>query len=260
MPEPLFIHHPRLEELRAEVRAIEASGRVGTAGSLPFGIEEMDSRLPGGGLAIAALHDLTGSNSSLNDDAAATLFAAGIAARTLKPGGQVLWVIRRRDLFAPALALAGLAPERLIYAECGRDEDALAVMEEGLRHGGLCAVVGEIGRAGMTATRRLQLAAEDSATMALMLRRWRRGGEDPLAAPSAAASRWRIGCVPSLDLPARGIARPRWLVELVRQRGGQPHSWIMEGTDEAGRLALPAGPAHRPASADRRERPARHAA
>ena len=122
------------------------------------------------------------------------------------------------------------------------------------------AVVGEIGRASMTATRRLQLAAEDNATMVLMLRRWRRGGEDPLAVPSAAASRWRIGCVPSLELPTQGIARPRWLIELVRQRGGQPHHWIMEGTDEAGRLALPAGPSHRPAAADRRERSARHAA
>jgi protein ImuA len=260
MPAPLLTHHPRLEDLRAEVRAIEASGRSRTAESLPFGIDEIDAKLPGGGLEIAALHELTGSSSSLNDDAAATLFAAGIVARTLTKEGQLLWVMRQRDLFAPALAQAGLPPGRIIYAECGRDEEALAVVEEGLRHGGLCAVVGEIGRASMTATRRLQLAAEDNATMALMLRRWRRGGEDPLAVPSAAASRWRIGCVPSFDLPTQGIARPRWQIELVRQRGGQPHSWIMEGTDEAGRLALPAGPSHRPAAADRRERSARHAA
>lgn len=249
-----------LDALRAEVRAIEASRRGAGSKTLPFGIDPIDRKLAGGGLATAALHELAGNSNSLNDDAAATLFAAGVAARTQSNGGTVLWVLRRRDLFAPALARAGLPPNRLIYAECARDEDALAVIEEGLRHGGLAAVVGEVGRAGMTATRRLQLAAEDSATMALVLRRWRRGGDDPLAAPSAAATRWRIGCVPSLELPTSGIARPRWRIELARQRGGQPHHWIMEGIDEAGRLALPAEPAHRSAAADRRHGAARQVA
>ena len=45
------------------------------------------------------------------------------------------------------------------------------MMEEGLRHGGLAAVVGEVSRVAMPSTRRLQLAAEESGTMALMLKR-----------------------------------------------------------------------------------------
>jgi protein ImuA len=40
------------------------------------------------------------------DGAAAALFAAGIAVRTR---GRVLWCVTRQDLFAPALAAAGLA-------------------------------------------------------------------------------------------------------------------------------------------------------
>lgn len=210
----------------------------------------MDHRLAGCGLPVGALHELTGASSSLNDDAAATLFGAGIAARlTTEGGGSVLWVLTRRDLFAPGLAQVGLAPDRLIYAECRNDEEALAVMEEGLRHGSLGAVVGEVGRMTMTATRRLQLAAEDRGTLVLALKRWRRGGEDPLGAPSAAATRWRIGCVPSQELAVTGIARSRWRIDLVRQRGGPPHQWIMEGVDEAGCLALPAEPQHRTAAA-----------
>src|SRR5437763_2490987 len=226
--------------LRAQVRAIESSGDANAALCIPFGIPEVDGKLAGGGLAIAALHELTGANSTLSNDAAATLFVAGIAARRAERHGHVLWVLKRRDLFAPALARAGLPPNQIIYAECHHDEEALAVMEEGLRHGSLSAVVGEIGRVTMTATRRLQLAAEDNGTTALMLRRWLRSGEDPLTSPSAAVTRWRVGCVPSMELPVRGIGRPRWNVELVRQRGGPPHHWILEGTDEAGRLALPA--------------------
>ena len=134
----------------------------------------------------------------------------------------MLWALARRDLFAPGLAGAGLAPDRILYAECGRDEDVLAVMEEGLRHGGLAAVVGEVGRAAMPATRRLQLAAEEGGSPALMLRRWRGGGEDPLVIPSAAVTRWRLACAPSSPLAVAGIGRPRWHLALARQRGGAP--------------------------------------
>jgi protein ImuA len=156
--------------------------------------------------------------------------------------GTILWAMSRPDLFAPGLALAGLGPERILYAECGRDEDVLAVMEEGLRHGGIAAVVGEIGRATMASTRRLQLAAEEGGTTALMLKRWRRNGEDPLGLPSAAVTRWRIAPAVSAPLPVAGVGRARWHVALARQRGGEPHEWIMEACDEKGRLALPALP------------------
>lgn len=247
----------RLEAVRAQVRAMEAALCPGQ--SLPFGVPEIDQRLAGG-LPIAALHEATGTTRELNDDAAATLFVAGIAARRATAADTVLWVLARRDLFAPALAQAGLLPGQVIYAECRRDEEALAVMEEGLRHGSLAAVVGEIGRAPMAATRRLQLAAENSGTTALMLKRCRQGRDDPLAPLSAAVTRWRIGCVPSQALPVSGIARPRWKIELVRQRGGPPHQWIMEGVNEAGRLALPAEPSHGPAAADRWEAAVRHVA
>ena len=233
----------RLAALRAEVRALESLGAARSGEVLPFEIDGVDSRLAGGGLAAAALHEAAGDRSSLADDAAASLFVAAIAARR---AGPVLWALSRRDLFAPGLARAGLAPDRIFYAECGSNEDVLAVMEEGLRHGGLAAVVGEASRVAMASTRRLQLAAEESGTTALMLKRWRRSGEDPLGAPSAAATRWRIACAPSAELPVAGIGRPRWHVTLARQRGGEPHHWTMEGPDEQGRLALSAEPQHGP--------------
>jgi protein ImuA len=234
----------RLAALRAEVRAIESTSTGEDRECLPFGIGAIDDRLAGGGLAVAALHEAAAERPGVSDEAAATLFLASVAARR---EGTVLWALARRDLFAPGLAFAGLAPERVLYAECRCDEDVLAVMEEGLRHGGLAAVVGEVRRAAMAPTRRLQLAAEEGGTMALMLRCWRKGGEDPLAAPSAAVTRWRLGCAPSAELPAPGIGRPRWRLALARQRGGEPHNWIMEGPDAKGRLALFAGPGDRAA-------------
>jgi protein ImuA len=238
----------RLAALREQVRALES-----VAGQkreyLPFGIEAVDSRLGGAGLPVASLHEAAGERPGPGGEAAATLFLASIAARR---SGPVLWALGRRDLFAPGLAGVGLAPDRVLYAECGRDEDVLAVMEEGLRHGGLAAVVGEVSRAPMPATRRLQLAAEEGGTLALMLRRWRGSGEDPLAPPSAAVTRWRLACLPSSPLPVAGIGRPRWHLTLARQRGGAPFEIILESPNAEGRLALPAHFEHRPGEGERR--------
>jgi protein ImuA len=249
----------RLATLREEVRAITATThRDGVRPVLPFGVETLDERIAEGGLLTGGLHEIAGATSAIADDAAATLFVAGIAARAGGEQANILWAFGRRDLFAPGLAQAGLGPNRLIHAEAGRDPDILAVMEEGLRHGGLAAVIGEVGRIGMTATRRLQLAAEEGGTIALLLRRWRRGTADPLVESSAATTRWRIAGAPSEPLPAAiadaGIGRARWHVELVRQRGGEPFSCILGGCDAEGRLALSAESRDRSAAPERRRK------
>lgn len=91
---------PAIESLRAQIEKIEGRGRR-VKSVLPFGITEVDLRLPGGGLTLGALHEVAGGGNGVVDGAAAALFVAGIAARTR---GKVLWVITRPDLFAPALA------------------------------------------------------------------------------------------------------------------------------------------------------------
>jgi len=215
---------------------------------LPFGIADIDSRLPGGGLTLGALHEIAGGGNGAVDGAAAALFAAGVAARTR---GKVLWVITRPDLFAPALAQAGLAPDRVIYVEAGNDKTVLACVEEGLRHGGLGAVVGEVARLDMTASRRLQLCAEGSGTIGIALRRWRRQTEaSDFGQPTAAATRWRVSVMPSAALPVPGVGRHRWLLELIRARAGESADFEVEACDDSGRLALPAELVHRPASAE----------
>jgi len=233
--------------LRAQIEKIEGRGRRAKS-VLPFGITDIDSRLPGGGLTLGALHEIAGGGNGAVDGAAAALFAAGVAARTR---GKVLWVITRPDLFAPALAQAGLAPDRVIYVEAGNDKTVLACIEEGLRHGGLGAVVGEVARLDMTASRRLQLCAEGSGTIGIALRRWRRQTEaSDFGQPTAAATRWRVSVMPSAALPVPGVGRHRWLLELIRARAGESADFEVEACDDSGRLALPAELVHRPASAE----------
>lgn len=235
----------QLAELRETLRAIEGDGHRRRP-VLPFGVGVIDERLGGGGLRLDALHEVAAAGPHWGDDAAAVLFIAGIAARAW---GPVLWVVRRRDLFAPGLYQAGLDPTRVLYAEARDDAELLALMEEGLRHRGLGAVIGEARRVSTPATRRLQLAAEGGRTIALLLRQHGREGADPLEVPSAAVTRWRVAGAPSAPLPHEGLGTAHWALSLVRQRGGDPFDMIVEASDETGRLALPAQLVDRPGAA-----------
>nr|WP_256731628.1 protein ImuA [Sphingomonas sp. dw_22] len=241
-----------LKQLRETLSGLETGG-FRRRPALPFGIGAIDSRLADGGLRLDALHEIAGGGSDMADDCAATLFMAGIAARAW---GPVLWVVRRRDLFAPGLAQVGLEHKRLIYAEAADDAELLAIMEEGLRHRGLGAVIGEARRADMTATRRLQLAAEGGRTIALLMKRHAREGSDPLRVPSAAVTRWRVACAPSSPLPVAGVGRARWRLTLVRQKGGEGFEQLVEACDATGRCALPAALGHRKAAAGGADRQA----
>lgn len=241
---------PSRSALVARLRELASGESVRTRGdTLPFELSAIDGRMATGGLDRSALHEVAPASTSLADEAAATLFLAGLGGRLAASGGTVLWVVTRFDLYAPGLAQAGLRADCLLYAQ-GRDEaECLALAEDGLRHGSLAAVIVEVKRAPMVAARRLQLAAQAGGTPALLLRRWTKSDRCSLAEPSAAATRWRVGSAPSAPLPYRGVGRGRWRVELVRQRNGAPMSLIVDACDDTGRLGLPAATADRASAA-----------
>lgn len=241
---PPTTDRPRAEQLAA-LRAEVAHSQSARGPILAFGLDALDERLADHGLDGAGLHEVAAVSAALSDDAAATLFVAGIAARFAGAGATVLWALTRFDLYAPGLEQVGLGPERILYAQGRKDSEVLALAEDGLRDGALACVVAEVKAADQTATRRLQLAASEGRTPMLLYRRHRARDRCPLTAPSAARTRWRIGCAPSGPLPYPGVGRARWGVELVRQRGGNPFSLELEACDDTGCLALPAAAADR---------------
>jgi protein ImuA len=246
-----FQSRPTAEALDA-LRAMVAGVAAARGPVLPFGVALLDDSLAGGGLDGAGLHEIAGASASWGDDAAATLFAAGIAARfASEPGVSALWALTRFDLYAPGLEQAGLGPERVLYAQGRDDKDLLAMCEDALRDGAFGCVVAEVKAADQTATRRLQLAASEGRTPMLLYRRYRRSGQCPLTDPSLAMTRWRIGARASPPLAMPGVGRSRWSIELVRQRGGPPFSLELDACDDQGRLALPAAARDRATPADR---------
>lgn len=237
-----------IADLRERISALEKVSKQ-KAGCLPFGVPEIDAVLPGSGLSYGALHEFAGGGSGTVDGAAAALFVAGIAARTK---GPIVWCLTRPDLFFPALAQVGLHPDRVIFVESDKEEDVLANMEEGLSFGGLGAVVGELVRLPMVGSRRLQLAAERTGTMALAVRRWRRQTEaSDFGQPTASTTRWRVSVRPSGELPVPGVGRSQWFVELMRVKAGECAEFLVRACDEQGRIDLSTGSADRSDTAGR---------
>ncbi len=224
--------------LRARIAGIE---RGGARRSVSLGLDALDAVLPDGGLARGAVHGVAGNT--------AAGFAAMVAGRL---DGAVLWCVEAADraaLYGPGLAAFGLDPERLVVARCRGRAELLWAMEEGLRSRALAAVIGAPpGTVDLTASRRLQLAAEAGRTLGIVLDT---GGAGRFAA-SALDSRWRIDAAPAGD--AAGL---RWRVALERCRGGaqgapQGAHWMVERHEETGDFTVAAALADRPAAAPRR--------
>ena len=243
-----------VEALRAQIATAERGGRrCSPAPAVPFGIAAIDRHLPAGGLLLGAVHELQASGPDVEVGAAPALFAAGVLAQ--RPG-PVVWIGRSGGVFAHGLLQAGLDPRRVVFVDAGKA--VLLAMEEALRHPDIAGVVCELeGRLDLVTSRRLQLAAEGSQVLGFLIRRSRRFNDPAFNQPSAAMTRWRVGTMPSPpalqhapDTP--GLHRPLWRLELLRCRGGEGASWIVEGADAQGRLAVAAVLANRPAASAQR--------
>ncbi len=164
---------------------------------------------------------------------ALALDAAGVEEERL-----FLWVQDARALklsgrpYRPGLP-AGLR-HRLIHVAAKSPEDALFALEEGLRCRDLAFVLGELAgnpRAlGLTASRRLSLAAEKHGTPLWLVRL------DARRDLSSARMRWSARAAPSL--PPRwnpeAPGTPVWHAELFRARNHPPGEWVLR--EEGGKL------------------------
>lgn len=89
-----------IADLQEAIERIEGGGRRHSA-VLPFGVPSIVDRLPRGGLAYGAIHEIAGGGVYAVSGTASAAFAAGISGRTT---GQVIWWLSRPDIFAPGLA------------------------------------------------------------------------------------------------------------------------------------------------------------
>ena len=239
---------PHITPLRTGRLALAAAlirGRLTTGHDDPArtrtGAADIDAALPWGGLP-PGLHEIA----AAYGDAAKTGFAMSLIGRRL---GPVLWCRSRRtaleagDPYGPGIAGLGLSPDRLILVEAAKPAELLWALEEGARTKGLAAAVVDGVTPDLTASRRLQLAAEAGGGLVFLLATGRQ------TASSTALTRWFAASAPSRP-EAEGPGRPCWKIELWRCRGGgQTRDWMVEWDDAALSLSVVSPMAERPLAA-----------
>jgi protein ImuA len=219
--EPMEQHLSRLRRAIATSEALPEETRP-----LALGVAGIDAAL-GGGLACAALHELSATPLHLGAAAGFALTLSALSAFSEK-AKQVLWITtdfgmrETGALYGPGLDLIGLDTERLLVAHVAKPVDALFTMEEALKCRALSTVVAEInGETDLTATRRLTLAAREGGALGLLLR------HKPSRSPSAAHTRWQVSGAPSVPDEFGGLGRTAFTLSLLRNRRGPCGTWTL---------------------------------
>jgi protein ImuA len=190
-----------------------------------LGLGSIEEAFPNGVFPVGAIHEMVCHTSE--QGAASSGFIAGILSLLMKQGAACIWISVARKLFPPSVMAFNTEPDRMIFIDLQKEKDVLWVTEEALKCEGLAAVVVELQDISFAESRRLQLAVENSKVTGFILR------NDPRkAGASTCVARWQISPVPSETedgLP--GIGFPRWQIDLLKVRNGNPGSWQLEWSD-----------------------------
>lgn len=212
-----------IAQLKKEIFSLQSITPV-FSHSLPFtGLEFINLAFPQGIFPLAAIHEFV---SDSNETASATSgFLAGLLSSIMNKSGLVIWINTTHAIFPPALKYFGVSPDKIIFIHLKKEKEIQWVMEESLKCKGLSAVVSEMNGLSFTASKRLQLAIEESGVTGFVIR-----NNSHNLHPTACVTRWRITSLPGGSLPVGmpGVGFPRWNVELLKVRNGKPGKWEVE--------------------------------
>jgi len=204
---------PQSRELEAllEHPAIWCGRSAARVATRSTGYAELDAALPGGGWPAQGLVEILTSRSGVGE--IQLLVPLLVQSGQLAPPRWAAWVAPPFEPYAPALVAAGvpLAQQLII-----RTAQPLWAIEQALSSGGCAMVLGWPGpRPGITALRRLQLAAQRGGTPAFLFR--------PLGeATCSSIAELRIVCEP-LPMAQPGVrpgTQPGAQLQLLKSRGG----------------------------------------
>jgi protein ImuA len=218
-----------IDRLRKEILLLQGF-QPPSAATVDMGLGPVMTAFPGSVFPTGAIHELVAAGPQ---GASVTGgFVAGLMASLMRSGSAALWISCKRRIFPPALKVFGIEPDHIIFIDLRNEQEVLWATEEALKCEGLAAVVGEIKELDFTASRRIQLAVEQSRVTGFILR------HDPrYLNTTASVARWKIGSLPSKPIGEMpGLGFPRWNIELERIRNGHPGNWQLEWS--AGRFQV----------------------
>ncbi len=154
-------------------------GRGGhpASATLATGLDELDQALPGGGWPLGALIEIMLERHGLGELKLLMPALARLSREAAHHSQQrwIVWVAPPFVPYAPALASYGLELNRQLWVHPQRssidgNSEVLWAMEQALRSGSSAAVLAWVERTDNTVLRRLQLAAEEGSSLAVLFR------------------------------------------------------------------------------------------
>jgi protein ImuA len=195
-----------IQELRHQIAQFEGPKRVVDQQPVSTACAALDRLLPHGGLLRGTLVEwLAGGEGG----GAATL-AFQTAREACRNAGALVVIDRSREFYPPAAIRLGLAPAQIVVVQPTTQQDWIWAMDQALRCPAAAVTLAWVDRLDGHAFRRFQLAAEQAATLGLLVR--------PAAArhePSWADVRLLVE-----PLPSAGIDGRRLRVHVLRCRSG----------------------------------------
>lgn len=211
-----------LNRLQQEIFPLQGLRHAPAAGDVQMGLGPMEAAFPNSVFPTGAVHEFI--SDDMSGAAATGGFVAGLLAFLMQNKGASVWISSCRMIFPPALRSFGIEPDRIIFVDINNEKHLLWALEEALKCNGLAAVIGELPEISFTASRRLQLAVEQSSVTGFILRHQPRNLNT-----TACVSRWKITPLASEWEDAMpGVGFPRWSVELIKIRNGKPGVWELE--------------------------------
>lgn len=207
-----------VQELQGEILRLEGF-KSSSVAPMNLGLGPMLKAFPKHTFPLGSVHEFI--STTEEDESASIAFITGMLSSLMGGCGTTMWISSNRRVFPPALGNFGVQPDRVIFVDLKNEKDILPAMEEALKCAALTAVVGEVQDLSFIASRRLQLAVEESRVTGFVLRRI--CGK---INTTACVSRWRVKPLPSESLEnLPGIGFPLWKIELLRIRNGRPGVW-----------------------------------
>jgi protein ImuA len=216
-----------IDKLRQDLLGWEGFRPVAPEERQSFGLGPIENAFPNQVFPTGALHEFISTRPEFT--AAIGGFIAGIMQTLLEKGGVCVWISYTRRIYPPALKRFGVDPDRIIFIDVSREKDVLWVTEEALKCRGIAAVICETRLLSFMESRRLQLAIEQSQVTGFILRK-----DVKALNTTACTARWTVKPLRSKLRPGMpGVGHPRWQVELLKVKNGQPGSWTLEWKNNA---------------------------
>ena len=211
-----------IARLQREVLSLQGYKPASTGEEVDLGWGIVEQAFPNSTFPLSAVHEFL--HDGPESAAATSGFISCLLSTLMRKRGACLWISASRMLFPPALKFFGIEPDQIIFVDLRKEKEVLWALEEGLKCNALAAVVGEVRDIGFTASRRLQLAVENSGVTGFLIRQ-----STVSAKTIASVSRWRITSLPSESEDGMpGVGFPRWNVELLKIRNGKPGTWQIQ--------------------------------